>query len=183
MIFLTCKKQENHCARGFFGSSLPLRQMNADWSGLPSASASAKKPQSATALNGDCAPPIAFFTPRSTGGCFCCLSPKMRFSTPVSKKFKLRSNAFWARLECIQTQVLVRLLVRLIRIYQWTRPLRPPVCRFYPSCSQYAVEALQAHGPLKGSWLTLKRLGKCHPFHPGGYDPVDKGSHRCQSEI
>lgn len=85
--------------------------------------------------------------------------------------------------------MLVRLLVRLIRIYQWTRPLRPPVCRFYPSCSQYAVEALQTHGSLKGSWLSLKRLGKCHPFHPGGYDPVNpadsvnKRPHRCQSEI
>lgn len=51
-------------------------------------------------------------------------------------------------------------------------PLKPPTCRFYPSCSQYALEALDKHGPLRGSWLAVKRIFKCHPFHPGGYDPV-----------
>jgi len=45
-------------------------------------------------------------------------------------------------------------------------------CRFYPSCSDYAHEALERHGALRGSWLTVKRLGRCQPFHPGGYDPV-----------
>ena len=48
-----------------------------------------------------------------------------------------------------------------------------PKCRFYPTCSAYAIEALQKKGALKGSWLTIKRLAKCHPFHPGGYDPVE----------
>jgi putative membrane protein insertion efficiency factor len=48
-----------------------------------------------------------------------------------------------------------------------------PSCRFYPTCSAYAIEALQKKGALKGSWLTIKRLLKCHPFHPGGYDPVE----------
>lgn len=51
-------------------------------------------------------------------------------------------------------------------------PLKPPTCRFYPTCSAYALEAVEVHGPAKGSWLALKRIGKCHPFHPGGFDPV-----------
>jgi conserved hypothetical protein YidD len=51
-------------------------------------------------------------------------------------------------------------------------PLLPSTCRFYPSCSAYAVEALEKHGAWRGTKLTLRRLGRCHPFHPGGYDPV-----------
>jgi putative membrane protein insertion efficiency factor len=61
----------------------------------------------------------------------------------------------------------------LIRIYQWTvSPLLGPRCRFYPSCSQYAHEALLRFGLLRGGWLALKRLGRCHPWHAGGIDPV-----------
>lgn len=51
-------------------------------------------------------------------------------------------------------------------------PLTPPSCRFYPTCSQYALDALEEHGALRGSWLAAKRICKCHPFHPGGIDPV-----------
>jgi putative membrane protein insertion efficiency factor len=61
----------------------------------------------------------------------------------------------------------------LIRIYQLTvSPLLGPRCRFYPSCSHYALEALERFGFLRGSWLALKRIGRCHPWNPGGIDPV-----------
>jgi putative membrane protein insertion efficiency factor len=60
-----------------------------------------------------------------------------------------------------------------IRIYRkFISPLKPATCRFYPTCSAYALEAIEVHGPLKGSWLAAKRIARCHPFHPGGLDPV-----------
>jgi uncharacterized protein len=63
--------------------------------------------------------------------------------------------------------------VFLIRLYQWTvSPLLGPRCRFYPSCSHYALEAVQRFGALRGSWLALRRLLRCHPWQPGGFDPV-----------
>lgn len=64
-------------------------------------------------------------------------------------------------------------LIWLLRIYQYAiSPMLGRSCRFHPSCSEYAVEALQRHGALKGSWLAMRRVGRCHPWHPGGYDPV-----------
>jgi uncharacterized protein len=61
----------------------------------------------------------------------------------------------------------------LIRVYQWTiSPMLGARCRFYPSCSCYAHEALERHGALAGAWLAVKRLARCHPFSAGGYDPV-----------
>jgi putative membrane protein insertion efficiency factor len=65
------------------------------------------------------------------------------------------------------------LAMGLIRLYQKTlsRAL-PPSCRFYPSCSHYGYEAINKYGIFKGGWLTIKRLARCQPFHPGGYDPV-----------
>ncbi|MBV2364096.1 membrane protein insertion efficiency factor YidD [Streptomonospora nanhaiensis] len=66
-----------------------------------------------------------------------------------------------------------RALVVPIRGYQrFISPALPPVCRYYPSCSAYAVEALRVHGALKGSWLAVRRIARCHPFTPGGLDPV-----------
>ncbi|HNS51248.1 MAG TPA: membrane protein insertion efficiency factor YidD [Anaerolineae bacterium] len=65
------------------------------------------------------------------------------------------------------------LLLGLIRLYQLTLSrILPPSCRFYPSCSHYAYEAVRRFGPLTGAWMAVKRLGRCNPFHPGGYDPV-----------
>ncbi|MGI6552400.1 MAG: membrane protein insertion efficiency factor YidD [Bacillota bacterium] len=60
-----------------------------------------------------------------------------------------------------------------IRLYQkFISPVLPPRCRFYPTCSQYAILSLEKYGLVKGSLLALKRISRCHPFHPGGYDPV-----------
>jgi putative membrane protein insertion efficiency factor len=68
---------------------------------------------------------------------------------------------------------LARLLLVVVEGYQrWISPALAPHCRFAPSCSAYAVQALSTHGALRGGWLTLRRLGRCHPFHPGGHDPV-----------
>lgn len=64
-------------------------------------------------------------------------------------------------------------LVLFVKAYRrLLSPLLPRACRFYPTCSAYALEALSRHGAARGTWLTLKRLGRCHPFHPGGLDPV-----------
>ena len=68
---------------------------------------------------------------------------------------------------------LARLSVAAVRAYQrWISPLRPPTCRFTPSCSAYAVEALERFGAVRGGWLTARRLLRCGPWHPGGHDPV-----------
>lgn len=67
-------------------------------------------------------------------------------------------------------------LVAVVRAYQLVlSPLLPASCRFTPSCSQYALEAIRTHGPARGSWLAVRRIARCHPFHAGGVDVVPKG--------
>ncbi|HVT63908.1 MAG TPA: membrane protein insertion efficiency factor YidD [Mycobacteriales bacterium] len=69
--------------------------------------------------------------------------------------------------------VIAWVLVGVLRTYQRVvSPLFMPSCRFYPTCSSYAVTAVTEHGALRGGWLALRRIGRCHPFHPGGIDPV-----------
>ena len=66
-----------------------------------------------------------------------------------------------------------RLLILIVKAYRYLlSPMLGNHCRFYPSCSSYAVTALEEHGAARGSWLALRRLARCHPFHPGGVDPV-----------
>lgn len=70
--------------------------------------------------------------------------------------------------------MLRKLLLIIIRFYQkFISPLKPGKCRFYPSCSNYALEAIDKYGCLQGGLMSIKRVLSCHPFHPGGYDPVD----------
>lgn len=70
-------------------------------------------------------------------------------------------------------------LIFLVRCYQWVlSPFLGQHCRFHPSCSNYAIEALSTHGALRGGWLALCRLGRCHPWHEGGLDPVPEPSRK-----
>ena len=73
--------------------------------------------------------------------------------------------------------VAATLLTAPITLYRWTAPLRQSRCRFYPSCSTYAVEALRTHGAVRGSWLGARRVLRCHPWNLGGIDPVPPRGH------
>lgn len=69
--------------------------------------------------------------------------------------------------------MLAKILLGLIRFYQYAlSPMLPPRCRYQPTCSQYAIEAVRKYGALKGGWLAVKRIGRCHPWGGSGYDPV-----------
>lgn len=66
-----------------------------------------------------------------------------------------------------------RIVLAPIRFYQkWISPALPPSCRFYPSCSEYTCQAIEKYGVLRGGWFGLRRIARCHPFNPGGFDPV-----------
>jgi uncharacterized protein len=65
------------------------------------------------------------------------------------------------------------LTVGILRIYKrWISPLLPSACRFYPTCSEYMIQAIEKHGTVRGVWMGVRRLVKCHPLHEGGFDPV-----------
>jgi len=72
-----------------------------------------------------------------------------------------------------QAGLLARVLVAMLVAYKrWLSPLLGPACRFEPSCSRYAADAIGQHGALRGSWLAMRRIARCHPYHEGGFDPV-----------
>jgi len=73
-----------------------------------------------------------------------------------------------------------KIIILLLGFYQkYISPLKPATCRFYPTCSEYATQALEKYGLLKGLWLSLRRISRCHPFNPGGYDPLPDFSGDC----
>ena len=79
--------------------------------------------------------------------------------------------------------IATRLAILLIRAYRLLLgPFLPPACRFHPTCSRYAEEAIARHGMIHGSVLAVRRVARCHPFHPGGYDPVPDAATRPQRE-
>jgi uncharacterized protein len=90
-------------------------------------------------------------------------------ATPSAARRRRRSPLAWVE-------------VKLIRGYQIAMSWSMPRCRFAPTCSQYALEAITVHGATRGSWLALKRIGRCHPWHPGGFDPVPEAN-ACSHDV
>lgn len=83
------------------------------------------------------------------------------------------SSTSWQRFKSAAKRVLAFPFILLVRFYQvCISPLKPPSCRFTPTCSQYAIEAIRKHGVVKGCWLAAKRIARCHPWGGSGYDPV-----------
>jgi len=92
---------------------------------------------------------------------------------PAPRTLPSRTRPPVKPLERVTDGLLVRVVGAPVIAYRrWISPALPARCRFYPSCSAYTLEALSRHGVVRGIWLSLRRLGRCHPFHPGGHDPV-----------
>lgn len=82
-------------------------------------------------------------------------------------------NEFWSDLTSKCKRIIALPFIGAIRFYQrFISPLTPPACRYTPTCSQYAIEAIRKYGVIKGGWLAIKRISRCHPFGGSGYDPV-----------
>ena len=65
-------------------------------------------------------------------------------------------------------------LINLVKLYRkFISPIKPATCRFYPTCSEYSLQSLEKYGAIKGSYISIKRILRCHPFNPGGYDPLE----------
>ncbi|WP_299183229.1 membrane protein insertion efficiency factor YidD [uncultured Neptuniibacter sp.] len=80
-------------------------------------------------------------------------------------------------------QLLSWLLIGLVNVYRYIiSPVIGPRCRFYPTCSSYMIEAIQLHGPIKGTLMGLRRIARCHPYNDGGYDPVPGSEERCSCD-
>lgn len=85
----------------------------------------------------------------------------------------MQSDTIIKRIRHFIPDLVSRTLILIVRFYQVAiSPMLPAACRFTPTCSQYAIEALRLHGPLRGSWLALRRILRCHPWGGSGYDPV-----------
>ncbi len=92
--------------------------------------------------------------------------------TPATRDAVTRGPGARGALRAI-ARVISRIMLGFIRFYQiGISPFLPPTCRFTPTCSHYAYDAIRLHGPAKGGWLAVRRVARCHPFNPGGYDPV-----------
>ena len=98
--------------------------------------------------------------------------------SPVSTGGEQEQLPLVSRLLAGARHLLVLLLLAPVHLWRSTTALRAPRCRFHPSCSSYAVQALRGHGPLRGTVLAGRRLGRCHPWNPGGLDPVPQTEDR-----
>ena len=110
------------------------------------------------------------------GGKTAAVDVALIYSSKEIVPYKTVENAlrgFFNRLRSVCKRAAALPLIAVVKFYQLCiSPFTPPSCRFTPTCSQYAVEALRKYGPVKGGWLTLKRLARCHPWGGSGYDPV-----------
>ena len=94
-------------------------------------------------------------------------------ATPMTKRpAQLLGEGAIAVAHAVEAMLLT-MVVGVIEVYRrLVSPLLPPACRFHPTCSTYAVGCLHRHGLLRGGWMSLRRIGRCHPFHEGGHDPI-----------